>query len=276
VLFVVALWRDTATLIKARLHLASGYTALTWGGFVFPFIAFSLSHYKLPHYIFVIFPLAAIASANFLDCLFENGSALWQKRWKWIQLFVAALVYTLGILLCTWAFPMSNLFAWMVTLIGFGASLYFVWRGISPFEKIVLPSAIAIIVLNFLLNAHFYPTLFHFTTSNQAAKLVRAQGGEKNFRALNQVLYGLDVYAQRTVPNYSTVDELLQSSNDKTLWVYTNEQGHQEILVSGAKVVYDKKMEHFHISTLSMLFLNPDTRSKEVENKYLLKIDLAY
>ena len=275
VLFVVALWRDTATLIKARLHLASGYTALTWGGFVFPFIAFSLSHYKLPHYIFVIFPLAAIASANFLDFLIENGSVLWQKRWKWIQLFVATLAYTLGILLCTWAFPMSNLFAWILTLTGVGAGLYFVWRGISPFEKIVLPSAIAIIVLNFLLNVHFYPTLFYFTTSNQAAKLVKADGGEKNFRTLNQVSYGLDVYAQRTVPNYGTVDELLQNSNNKTLWVYTNAQGHQEILARGLRILEDKKMEHFHISTLSMLFLNPKTRSKEIEYKHLLKIDTS-
>jgi hypothetical protein len=167
------------------------------------------------------------------------------------------------------------LFAWIVTLIGIGASLYFVWKGISAFEKIVLPSTIAIVVLNFLLNSHFYPTLFHFTTSNQAAKLVKAQGGEKNFRALNQVLHGLDVYAQRTVPNYSTVDELLQSSNDKTLWVYTNAQGHQEILARGLKILEDKKMEHFHISTLSMLFLNPETRSKEIEHKYLLKIDTS-
>jgi 4-amino-4-deoxy-L-arabinose transferase-like glycosyltransferase len=275
VLFVVALWRDTVELVKSRLHLVIGYTALTWGGFVFPFIAFSLSHYKLPHYIFVIFPLAAIMSANFLDCLIENGTMLWQTRWKWIQLFVSSLVYALGVLLCTWAFPMTNPVSWIVVLIGIGASIYFVWKGISVFEKLVLPSAIAIIILNFLLNSHFYPTLFHFTTSNQAAKIVKAQGDEQNFKTLNQVLYGLDVYSQRTIPNYSTVDELLKNSNDKTMWVYTNEPGYQEILASGAKIIEDKKMEHFHISTLSMLFLNPKTRSKEIEYKYLIKIDTS-
>jgi hypothetical protein len=104
---------------------------------------------------------------------------------------------------------------------------------------------------------------------------VKAQGGEKNFRTLNQVLYGLDVYSQRTIPNYGTVDELLKSSNDKILWVYTNELDHQEILARGLNIIEDKKMEHFHISTLSMLFLNPKTRSKEIENKYLIKIDLS-
>jgi 4-amino-4-deoxy-L-arabinose transferase-like glycosyltransferase len=275
VLFVVALWRDTVQLVKARLHLANGYTALTWGGFVFPFIAFSLSHYKLPHYIFVIFPLAAIASANFLDCLIENGTALCQNRWRWIQVFVASLVYVLGILLCTWAFLMASLFSWMVPIAGIGASVFFFMKGISPFEKIVLPSAIAIIVLNFLLNFHFYPTLFQFTTSNQAARYVASQKGEGNFRTLNQVLYGLDVYAQHTVPNYSTVDELLKSSNERTLWVYTNEQGHQDMINAKIQILEERKMEHFHISTLSMLFLNPKTRSKEIEHKYLLKIDTS-
>jgi hypothetical protein len=105
--------------------------------------------------------------------------------------------------------------------------------------------------------------------------MVKAQGGEQNFKTLNQVLYGLDVYSQRTIPNYSTVDELLKNSNDKTMWVYTNEPGYQEILASGSKIMEDKKMEHFHISTLSMLFLNPKTRSKEIEYKYLIKIDTS-
>lgn len=88
-------------------------------------------------------------SANFLDCLIENGTALWQNRWKWIQLFVATLVFALGILLCTWAFPMTNPVLWTTTIIGIAASIYFLLKGVSSFEKMVLPSAIAIIVLNF-------------------------------------------------------------------------------------------------------------------------------
>src|SRR3990170_3203671 len=35
-------------------------------GFIFPFIALSFSNYKLPHYIFPLFPFAAIITSNFL------------------------------------------------------------------------------------------------------------------------------------------------------------------------------------------------------------------
>ncbi len=273
VLFVVALWRDTIQLLKTRMHLVNGYTALTWGGFVFPFIAFSLSHYKLPHYIFVIFPLAAIMSANFLDCLMENGTTLWQNRWKWAQAFVALIVFTLGILLCTWAFPTQHFLFWITTLIGIAASIYFIWKGTSAFDKIVIPSAIAIITLNFMLNTHFYPTLFRYTTSNQAAKFVKAQSQQENFYALNHISYGLDVYSQRTTPNFDTLRTLLERTKGNVIWVYTHEKGHQEILKSGMPVLENKKMEHFHISTLSMLFINPATRKKEIENRYLIKLD---
>ena len=39
---------------------------ITIGAFVIGFIALSLSHYKLPHYIFVVFPFAAIIAAKFI------------------------------------------------------------------------------------------------------------------------------------------------------------------------------------------------------------------
>ncbi|MFM9837792.1 MAG: ArnT family glycosyltransferase, partial [Cyclobacteriaceae bacterium] len=181
VLFVIALWRDTKQLFVSRFKMVNAEIALTWGGFVFPFIAFSLSHYKLPHYIFVIFPLAAVATANYLNAVLELGAKSTLNTLKWIQLFVAIVAYALGFLLCTWAFPMLNALYWVLTLGGVGFTIYFVFRGKSGFETIVLPSLIAIIVLNFLLNSHFYPTLFQFTSTNQAAKIVKASSGESDF-----------------------------------------------------------------------------------------------
>ncbi len=273
VLFAVALWKDTKHLITSKFKLINAEEALTWGGFVFSFIAFSLSNYKLPHYIFVIFPLAAISTARFVNNLIEHGPVRSQTTFKWVQAFVVSLVYALGFLLCTWAFPLFNIIYWMITAIGLGCTAYFIMKGKSNFEQIILPSLIGIIVLNFLLNSHFYPTLFQFTSSNQAAKIVKRSNGEKSFKALNEVMYGLDVYSQRTIPNYSTISELMASSNESTLWVFTNENGHKEILRSGWKILFDKEFDHFHISTLSVSFLNPSSRSEEITHKYLIKID---
>jgi 4-amino-4-deoxy-L-arabinose transferase-like glycosyltransferase len=273
VLFVVALWRDTKQLFVSRFKMVNAEIALTWGGFVFPFVAFSLSHYKLPHYIFVIFPLAAVATANYLNAVLELGAKSTLNTLKWIQLFVAIVAYALGFLLCTWAFPLLNVLYWVLTLGGVGFTIYFVFRGKSGFETIVLPSLIAIIVLNFLLNSHFYPTLFQFTSTNQAAKIVKAAAQTANFRSLNYVGYGLDVYSQQTIQNYETVEELLKSAGQDFLYVFTTEKGYQQIRDEKINVLAAKKFEHYHISTLSILFLNPATRAKECAINYLLKIE---
>jgi 4-amino-4-deoxy-L-arabinose transferase-like glycosyltransferase len=273
VLFGVALWKDTHQLIVARFKMINAEAALTWGGFVFPFIAFSLSHYKLPHYIFVIFPLAAILTANYLDRVLELSSKPIQNTFKWVQLFIAIVVYALGFLLCTWAFPMQNVMYWIIALIGIGLTLYFLFRGKNGFETIVLPSLIGIIVLNFLLNSHFYPTLFQFTSTNHAAKLVKVSGQAAKLKSLDYFGYGLDVYSQRTAPNYNSLSELLTSSNEKVVWIFASAKGRNDIMQSGVKILEEKKLDHFHVSTLSMLFLNPKTRSKEITSNYLIKVE---
>jgi 4-amino-4-deoxy-L-arabinose transferase-like glycosyltransferase len=273
IFFVVAVVRDTLQLFKGRFHLANGYAALTWGGFVFPFIAFSLSRYKLPHYIFVLFPLAAILTANYLHTILEQGSKATQGTFKWIQFFVASLLYLLGVLLCAWAFPLGNIWAWLLVLVGFSFTVYFALKGKNAFEQIVVPSVLGIIVLNFLLNSHFYPTVFQYTSTNQAAKYVRAAGQSENFRTFKVKAWGLDVYSQRTVPNYDSISQLVKDGPRDSFFVFTNERGRKTIKEANLKVIEEKKFEHFHVSTLSVLFINPSTRHKEVSTNYLLKID---
>jgi 4-amino-4-deoxy-L-arabinose transferase-like glycosyltransferase len=274
VLFVITLWKDAKQLINSRFQMANAEVALTWGGFVFPFIAFSLSNYKLPHYIFVIFPLAALATARMVNEWIENNATSMQNSIKWIQFFVAFVVYALGAMLCGWALPISNILYWSIFIIGVLASLYFVFKGKTCFEFLMLPSLIAIIVLNFLLNAHFYPTLFNYESSNQAAKLVRSLGEEKNLKTIKMKPYGLDVYSHQTIQNYPTIYALVDSNKGNIVWVFTNEQGHKEILNSGVRIIVCKEFENFHVSALSILFLNPSTRAKEISHTYLDKIDL--
>lgn len=276
-LFLVAFWHDTVQLFKARFHFPNPSSALTWAGFIFPFIAFSLSHYKLPHYIFVVFPLAAIATANFVNYLIEHGNTRAQQTFKWIQFFIATLVFGLGITLCTWAFPLTNLFVWFATGVGVVLSFYLVFKARSAFDQIVLPSALAIIVINFLLNVHIYPTLFQFASTNQAGKYLKARGEENFLLSLEKSNgYALNVYSQRTIPNYGTLSELLQHTTDGSFWIFTTEVGHQEIMQSGLKVLETKKMEHFHISKLTGSFLNPKTREKQIKYRYLMKVETSH
>ncbi|RYG51978.1 MAG: hypothetical protein EOO01_07450, partial [Chitinophagaceae bacterium] len=57
-LFTVALVVSIFRLFRQRLMLKDGQEWLTTGGFILAYIALGSSRYQLPHYIFVVFPLA--------------------------------------------------------------------------------------------------------------------------------------------------------------------------------------------------------------------------
>jgi 4-amino-4-deoxy-L-arabinose transferase-like glycosyltransferase len=82
-LFVVAFFGNTWKLAQKKFRISSEEEALTWGGFLFPYIALSLSKYQLPHYIFVLFPLAAIVTGKYIhEILVSSQKLKWFSIWK--------------------------------------------------------------------------------------------------------------------------------------------------------------------------------------------------
>ncbi|MEO7991153.1 MAG: glycosyltransferase family 39 protein [Chryseolinea sp.] len=275
-LFVVGFWSDTKKLILSKFKLSDREEAITWGGFVFPFVAFSLSHYKLPHYIFVVFPLAAILAGKYAERLFrERNNSLRINILRGSQFFISLLLYGLAFLLCFFSFPLQSLFLWSIFVVGLGLSIYFVWKGQHHFQRIVIPCFIAIVVLNFLLNMHFYPALSHYAAANQAAQMVRASPEEsKSFVTFHEKRYGLDFYSRQCIPDYDKLSDLMEEKKKETIWIFTNTPGYEEIKATKIKITEEKKLEDFRISRLSIKFLNPSTRVSQIKVKYLLKVEL--
>ena len=73
-------------LVKDKFQPNAYNEMYTIGGFLFPFIALSTSHYKLPHYIMVIMPLAAIFTAAYIDSILRKENKKEYNTFKWIQL----------------------------------------------------------------------------------------------------------------------------------------------------------------------------------------------
>jgi 4-amino-4-deoxy-L-arabinose transferase-like glycosyltransferase len=65
-LFIPAMWSRLRQFIKRQNDPNEKAEWISLCGFVLPFIALSFSSYKLPHYIFPVFPFAAIIIANYL------------------------------------------------------------------------------------------------------------------------------------------------------------------------------------------------------------------
>ncbi|MEX1189940.1 MAG: glycosyltransferase family 39 protein [Bacteroidia bacterium] len=80
--WVVSVFKKSSESLKSHVEW------MTLGGFFLPFIALSASRYKLPHYIYVVFPFAAAFTAVYLLRLYRSSKQLEVRRLKIIQSIV--------------------------------------------------------------------------------------------------------------------------------------------------------------------------------------------
>jgi hypothetical protein len=102
---------------------------------------------------------------------------------------------------------------------------------------------------------------------------VQEKGIEQdNFYFYRTHMHSLDFYARRIVPSLEETDSMAVFAPESTYWIYTNADGLHilEALQVNPQIV--ETFEHFHISTLTLPFLNPGTRQKVIEKRFLLKV----
>ena len=140
-LFLVAFWNQIKQIVKSSFFLTPMQEGITVGGIIFPFIAFSFSRYKLPHYIFVVYPLIAIVVGVYLFRLLdEQRYARFFKSLRITQLIISFLLIALVMILCIYCFPMTEDAWWIVAIAGLLLYGDAVIRKGSDEQKLIYPS----------------------------------------------------------------------------------------------------------------------------------------
>ncbi len=273
-IFVIAFAKKLWKVFRQRFFIMNSEEAITLGGILFPFIAFSLSHYKLPHYIFVFFPLAAIVTGKYLADIVELGLHSGNyKALRIVQLIVSAVVLIIPLLICYVVFPLSNFWIWSVLVVGFVLVIYLAFKKGYGFNQLILPTFISAITLNFILNIHFYPSLLKYQTDGVASQKIRLSSdlpyvGYK-FRS-----YSLDFYYQGSVPMIESMETLLSLYKNQTVWVYTRGEGYEELQGSPIEIISLQKLDHYQVTRLSLKFLKPGSRDAQTDIHYLLQVKI--
>ncbi|AEI50853.1 ArnT family glycosyltransferase [Runella slithyformis] len=278
--FIPALYMRIREVVKNRFVITETEEALCLGGFVLPFVALSTAHYQLPHYTFVVFPLAAALTGRFLDNLIDQREAA-SFRWVRIGLIVTSSVMLVAIVgLCFWAFPLQNIL--LLAIAGLMTVLVVqLYNDKRPaFSQLVFAPFLTGLGINLLMNTHFYPTLMTY----QSGSVI----GKKVFREYKQNLdsfyiydmtpvneynifhSALDYYTQRTTPVLRSLPELKQKFVSNTTLIYTDELGLASINSSGLRYKVVHTCQNFHVTGLTLPFLNPALRSTETKPRYLL------
>lgn len=235
----------------------------TISGIVLVWLALSLSRFKLPHYIFVVFPLIAILTAKYIVEI---------KRfiyWSRIQLIISALLILLITILLPIIFPDGGKWVSALLVLLLPISIW-IYTNELRVNQLILPSCIAAIALGLGLNLHFYPSLLKYQANAQAGKwIVENNIDPKDFYVLNVGVRGLDFYARHTTHWTANIDEI-QTSIEPGKVIYVDENDRNQLIESGFTPKQEIAFENFRVQRLTLEFLNPTTRAEVLSKRYLM------
>ncbi|MBN2172871.1 MAG: glycosyltransferase family 39 protein [Bacteroidales bacterium] len=263
--FIPALFISLFHLVKKRFRLEKSEEAITLAGFVIMLLALSMSNFKLPHYIFPIFPFAAVITATFIIGLKEKirvglGS---------VVLGLIQLYWLLIIIMFIFIFPVENILIPVIAGLLLFLSWYFYDAIKTGTDKVVIPILITAIGFNFVMATHFYPNLLEFQASAKAGKMVDASNippdGFYFYRHWENVL---DFYSRRTV---LPVEKDKLTGLPEGTWIFTHDVGYKDIIENNLPFKKVAEFDYHGVTTLRLNFLNRSTRSSTLKKYYIME-----
>lgn len=269
VLFLIGLGFSIVGLVKNKFRITATEEWISSGGFIITYCILARSQAQLPHYIFVVFPLAAIVTAKFLfRLLFTDELTAWQKPLLVFHAVVFGLLWIVAGFLMFWPFEVSMV---CMVLAGAGLGRYLT---LLLTKKRTIPTLLSIalftvIGVNVLLDTGFYPNVLRYQLGNDASAFINKQQIPKEKVGLYGIHEGraLHFYSEFIYPTRTTVDAF--ADGDYVITMKDSTAAFQKNF-PGLKLMHEGP--HFGVTALSLPFLNPETRDKEVPKYVLLQL----
>lgn len=257
-------------LVKLKFKNNPNYEFLTLGGITLIFIIISFAQFKLPHYLNITIPLFSVLTASYLHQLYIHDKKKIIKFILGVQYFILSIVFIVAVLLIFFVFKTENighcvLFGGMAAI-----AIYYCLKRESYYLRIITLSAYSAILLNMVLNVHFYPSLLKYQGGSSMAKVIAKEqiSVDEVYKLSSGHTWALDFYNQRPV-NITTMEAL---EDLHSVWVYTTEEELQTLRESGFDWDREHEVDQFRITRLQMKFLNHATRNRVLRKRYLIHI----
>ena len=244
---------------------------ISFFGFLLTYLVLSRSQAQLPHYIFVVFPLAAVLTAAHFAALLELADRLH----KWIKWFFGFHVFIFLILLIAMGL-ISNIPFGKMGLLGslilFGTFIIMIKIVYSHqylIQKWITMSLVLMIGLNLILNSFFYPHLLQYQWGN----ILVQQAKENKWDIKKTALYKIPnsnafhFYGQHIFPVIQDSTLLKEGQ-----WVVADSIPAQALLLDFPNSTILYQGNRFHVTLMTLEFLNPATRSKELTPYVLIEL----
>lgn len=242
--------------------------------FAFLLFSISFSNFKMPHYIIMLLPLAALFTAPYLRFVLSYPRPI---KWMYpLQVFFVILVILLTVLLNYYFFPPRNILVWITgSLLLTGLVVYLLKKYWNKAYKLFFLSAAASLVFNFFMNYNFFPSLLEYQGGNQLVALMK----EKNIKIRDEDIllletnaHSFDFYRNRNhhiVGEQTAVDQY-ETWKDK-YFLMSNHQADY-IRSKGLQVQPIASHVDHNVTTITLKFLNPKRRNENPDTLMLAKI----
>ncbi|PIB26957.1 ArnT family glycosyltransferase [Maribacter sp. 4G9] len=270
ILALTAFWCRTKTFFKLKFKHNPKYEFLTLGGITLVFILISFAQFKLPHYLNVTIPLFSVLTASYMYDLHRFDKQKMTKILLWVQYFILCVVFMASALICFFVFKFDGVLIPILLCVGGLVIVFFTLKTENTYVRLITVSVCASLLLNAVLNLHFYPNLLKYQGGSNMSELIADNNipVDKVYKIGDDHTWALDFYNKYPV-QISTLTEI---GNKKDIWVYVNSEELEKIRESPLDWDRQLTVEQFRITRLQGKFLNPNSRNNVVNKMYLVHL----
>lgn len=252
-------------------------TRIENAGVLTTFLLFGLlltfSGFKLPHYLVICFPFAALFTAKWMMSFYTNP--ILSKRYWYIQAVVTTAILVFGLMINSLFFPLDN-FWLLIPVVPLLSLVFHYWKTnfIAYSEKMILVPLLAFLLFILAANTNFYPALLHYQAGTAMPAVVKGSVDPE------KVWFWKGDISASWQFNTGTLRKefrprIMALPGKKWLAYYTS----SEPLIEKSGIRLGKKyiQPDYEITRLNFRFLNPATRDKTLSALIIAEIpELPY
>jgi 4-amino-4-deoxy-L-arabinose transferase-like glycosyltransferase len=241
---------------------------LTTGVFLVMLIIVSLSGFKLPHYLNIVFPTTAVLVAAFI--IQQKEDLKWIKSIFIMQLILVSLLLLLGAVINAWAFPVKSVWVIAGIILLLALVFYFIKSAAyDRLQKAVAVSVAAMIFSFFLLNSNFYPRLLKYQGGNELAPAVKGKlNPDDAYFWKNTFSSSFNFYTKTLYKPFA--DSVLQPG--KNIWLIYDIRDEAAIKQSGYQLGQRFSVLDYEVTKLDIKFVNPAKRQSQCSKMVIAEI----
>ena len=268
--------KEIGSLIGLRKNKAQEFEVVNIFAVVVYLGILSIAKQQNPHYMLSAVPFMYIISAKWTVRLFSSGDKSKTRNVIAIINKVIAVVVPFALLvLPIVVFPEKRIWFWSIYgLLFAGIVVMVINKNDLPKQVVMLTFTITIML--FTLNVNMLPNMMKFHTSKEAAEIFNEKAPEGSTLSIytsSARLWNLLLYS-KSPGTYLIEKEDLEAFEPKPgAWIYTSEEGYNDMLEMGLDINVVKKFtEHKQLTAQSSRFLNPKTRASRFLTMYLVEL----